>query len=71
MLDRTFSLNELEDKVYNLVKDFPEINTVELIMNTLKLDPKFKSVQNHLIPKVIFGSGRFELIRTKIVVITN
>jgi hypothetical protein len=71
MLDQTFSLNELEDKIYNLVKDFPEINSVELIMNTLKLDPKFKSVQNHLIPKVIFGSGRFGLIRTKIVAITN
>jgi hypothetical protein len=69
MLDRTFSLKELEDKIYNLIRDFPEINTVELIRNAIKMDPKFRGVYTHLIPKVIFGSGRFQLIRTKIVVV--
>jgi hypothetical protein len=69
MLDKTFTIEELEDKIYDLVKDFPEINTIESIHKTIKYDPKFKSVQKHLIPKVIFASGKFELIRTKIVAV--
>jgi hypothetical protein len=69
MLDETFTIEELEDKIYNLVKDFPEINTIESILKTIRLDPKFKYVQKYLIPKVIFARGKFEIIRTRIVAV--
>jgi len=59
----------LEDKIYNLVKDFPYINTVELIRDTLKNDPKYGYIHTPVISRIIAYSGKFEIVGGRIATI--